>query len=77
MANITYPSAAELLQIIAKAQFRPFTKSDWYLFAGCETAEPMIYETDDYTIVVDGDSVNMVYHEDEYGGRLYSFADLG
>lgn len=75
--NFTYPEAKAMLKVLALSTFRPFTKMDWYSFAGCETANPVICETDEYTIVIDGDNVNMVYHEDEYGGRLYSLSDLG
>lgn len=77
MADIVYPEASAMLKVIALSTFRPFTKLDWYAFAGCESENPVICETDDYTIVIDNDQVNMVYHEDEYGGRLYSLKDLG
>lgn len=75
--EFSYPTSTELLALIAKSTFRPFTKGDWYAFAGCESANPVICESEEYVIVIDGDSVNMVYHEDGYGGRLYSLSDLG
>lgn len=70
-----YPTTAQLMSIIARATFRPFTKLDWYSFSGCESANPLIFESDEYTIVIDGNNINMVYHEDEYGGMGYSLQE--
>lgn len=67
-----YPSTAELMVLIAKSQFRPFTEGDWYAFAGCESENPLISEADHYCIVIDGNTVNVLYYGDEYGGALYS-----
>lgn len=36
---------------------RPFTKEDWYGYAGCETMTPEIGTTDDVEVVPDGSSV--------------------
>ena len=73
--EFNYPSTAELMVLIAKSEFRPFTQGDWYAFAGCESKNPFICETDEYCIVIDGNNVNMVYHEDMYGGELYSLQE--
>jgi len=67
-----YPTKAEMLILIAKSQFDSFTEADWWSFAGCETKDPLICQTEEYSIVIDGNNVNMVYHEDEYGGEAYS-----
>jgi hypothetical protein len=53
---------AELLQLILKArkEFRDFTKTDWYAFAGAVQTEDciaQIAEVDDYVIVSDADSI--------------------
>jgi hypothetical protein len=37
---------------------RPFTKEDWYGYAGCETAQPEIGTTDLAEVVLDGRWVN-------------------
>ena len=50
-------NAAEALKLMAKVQFRPFDDSDWMGWAGCESAEPMIAETDDITVIIDGETV--------------------
>lgn len=66
-----YPSAAELLPIMAQTKFDSFTEGDWYAFAGCETKNPLIGYYNEFTIVIDGNKINMVHSEDEYGGELY------
>lgn len=72
----TYPTQTELLPLMAKTTFRPFGEADWWAFAGCETAEPMIGETDQFIIVIDGDMINIVHPEDEYGGQMYCLKQL-
>lgn len=61
----------EALQMLATANMRPFTKDDWLGFAGCETKDPMIGEFESFTIVLDGDLVNIVHGDDGYGGTLF------
>lgn len=70
-----YPSKAEMLILIAQSTFDSFTEADWWSFAGCETKNPLICQTEEYSIVIDGNNVNMVYHEDEYGGEAYSLQE--
>lgn len=70
--EFAYPAKAQLLALIAQSTFRPFTKVDWYSFAGCESENPLIFESEEYSIVIDGSNINMVYHEDIYGGESYS-----
>jgi hypothetical protein len=70
-----YPNSAELLVLIAKTKFRPFDKYDYMAFSGVESDNPLIAETDEYTIVIDGHIVNMLYSEDEFGGQLYSLIE--
>ena len=70
-----YPNKSELLALITKNKFRPFEKFDYYSWAGAESDNPLICETEEYTIVIDGHIINMVYHEDEYGGKLYSLIE--
>jgi len=67
-----YPNSAELMTIIATSKFRPFDKYDYMAFSGAISENPLIAETDEYTIVLDGHIVNMVYQEDQFGGQLYS-----
>ena len=73
---MNYPTKAELLGLIAKTQFRPFEEADWWAFAGCESKEPMIGETDEYIIVLDGAQVNIVHPDDGYGGQLFELSQL-
>jgi hypothetical protein len=70
--TFTYPNKAGMIALIANSVFRPFDAVDWYSFAGCESANPLICESEEYSIVIDGNNVNMVYHEDMYGGESYS-----
>ena len=73
--EFSYPGKSELLALIAKSEFLPFTKCDWYAWSGCQSENPLICETEEYTIVIDGHIVNMLYSEDEYGGELYSLIE--
>jgi hypothetical protein len=72
--NFGYPTASELLTIISKTEFENFTQSDWDGFNGCESKEPRIGYHEEFTIVLDGDVINMVHHEDLYGGVLYQLS---
>ena len=72
----TYPTKAELLTFIAKAEFKPFDKYDWDAFAGCESENPFIGYYGEFTIVIDGDMINIIHEEDSYGGKLYSLKQL-
>lgn len=76
LPEITYPKSAELLKIIANTTFSPFTKGDWYSFAGCETKDPMIGYYDEFTIVLDGNLVNIVHNDDSYGGQLFKLEQV-
>lgn len=73
---INYPTKAELLVIIANTSFDSFTEADWWSFAGCESKDPLIGYYNDFTIVIDGEQINIVHHEDEYGGQLYELKQL-
>ena len=69
-------SMTEALALIAKTQFSPFTEADWFAFAGCESDDPVIGYNGDFAIVVDGDTVNIIHAEDEYGGQLFCLSEL-
>lgn len=73
--EFAYPTKAELLALIAQSTFDSFTEADWYAFAGCETKNPLISQNEEYSIVIDGCNINMVYHEDMYGGAAYSLQE--
>jgi hypothetical protein len=71
-----YPNKAELLTLLTKSNFRSFTECDYYAWAGASSNNnPLICETEEYSIVIDGNIINMLYHEDPYGGQLYSLTD--
>lgn len=74
-AEFTYPAKSELLALIAKSTFRPFDDSDYFAWAGVEGDNPLITENDEYTIVIDGNIINWLYHEDPYGGQVYSLIE--
>lgn len=56
-------SVAKVVAHLPHVEFRPFTKTDWYGFAGCESAEPMIGERVDLVWVLDGSELG-VYDAD-------------
>jgi hypothetical protein len=66
----------EVLILIAKTQFAPFTDYDWYAFAGCASATPFIGYNGDFTIVIDDETVNVIHAEDEFGGQLFSLNEM-
>lgn len=59
-------SFLELARLVARAEFRAFTESDWYAYAGCETKHPRIAEIDGRTIVIDGDNVVVMDEDTEW-----------
>lgn len=69
-------SNSQALVLIAKAQFRPFTESDWDCFMGCETDNPQIAEMGDYCLVLDGDTVNIIQCGDAYGGQMFQLSNM-
>ena len=73
---MTQLNATEILALIAKTQFSPFTESDWDAFAGCESEAPVIGYNGDFTIVIDGETVNVIHAEDEFGGQLFSLNEM-
>lgn len=69
-------TAAQLMILIAKTQFSPFTEGDWNCFMGCESSNPFIGYIGTYTIVLDGDTVNVIEEGDEYGGQLFKLSNM-
>lgn len=55
------PSTKAALKLLARAEMRPFEKTDWDGFAGCNSPEPWIGEIDDpeqpegWIVILDGD----------------------
>lgn len=58
------PSPKTLTEILA-ADFRPFTDSDWEIFAGCEGDHPMIAEMSEELVAImdeTGDEIIIQLH---------------
>ena len=70
-----YPNSSEVLVLITNNKFRPFDKYDHMAFNGAITDNPLICETDEYILIIDGHIINMLYHDDEFGGQLYSLIE--
>jgi len=66
-------SRALALKLIATLSFRPFTDMDWNSWSGCESAEPMIAETDDFVVIIDGDNVTFNAYNDGHGAEWTEF----
>ncbi len=56
--------------------FRPFTKEDWSLFGGCESAEPRIFEGDELVVVLDGCVVSVLDIETSEDERIETRDEL-
>lgn len=50
----------QALMLVATTQMRPFTKTDWMGFSGCETENPLIGETDEWVVIVDGNYIEIL-----------------
>ena len=50
-------NAFEALKLVGETEFRPFTKSDWQAFSGCQTENPMIGENGNWAIIIDGEEI--------------------
>lgn len=47
------------LALVATLQFRPFSKADWMSFSGCNTDNPLIAETDELLVILDGNELEI------------------
>lgn len=74
--DFNYPAKSEIIPFITQLQFKDFDQHDWDAFAGCETSNPKIAYTDELAVVIDGSMINIVHHEDEYGGVLYNINQI-
>ncbi len=71
-----YPDASGLMLLVATTSFSSFTKADWWSFGGCESTDPKIGYTEDFTIVIDGDIINIIHENDVYGGKVYRVKEI-
>ena len=69
-------AGGELFLALAETEFKPFIKADWDAFAGCESENPFIGYYGEFTIVIDGDMINIVHGEDLYGGQMFCLKQL-
>jgi hypothetical protein len=69
-------NATQALLLIARTEFSPFTETDWMAFSGCESANPLIGYNGSYTIILDGDCVNILAEDDDCGGQLFNLKEI-
>ena len=50
----------QALMLVATTQMKPFTKADWMCYSGCETENPLIGETDEWVVIVDGNEIEIL-----------------
>jgi len=43
--------------ITTDARLRPFTQADWDAYSGCDAKVPLMYQADDFAVIVDGTCV--------------------
>ena len=75
VASQGHLTPTEALGMIVQARFKPFNRYDWQAFAGCQSEHPYIAESGDYILVWDGDCVNIIHMNDEYGGQVFTLLD--
>jgi hypothetical protein len=46
-------------RLLRSLTFRPFTKNDYFGFAGVSSPVPLIAETDNICVIIDGDSAEL------------------
>jgi len=70
--KMTMLTMSQALALLAKADFKPFTRNDWYAFSGCDSADPMIYydEVAGLTIIHDGEAIDFIDDDGESRGQL-------
>lgn len=73
--EFNYPNKSEILALITKMKFEPFSEHDYFAWAGVEGKNPLIAENEEYTIVIDDTIINVLAHEDMYGGQVYSLIE--
>ena len=70
----------EVLFLTATATFHSFDKLDWMGFSGCESENPMIADAildgQHYTIVLDGEILNILHEDDGTGGQIFELKGL-
>lgn len=57
-------NAAQVLALIARTNFSGFTTLDFDSFAGVESANPLIGQAHELTVIIDGATVSLI---NEYG----------
>jgi len=70
-------TTAEILKLVAKTEFRPFTKNDFMSFGGVETRNPLIGEIGDLVVILDGDLVCVVNENCEEQHFRLKIAEVG
>lgn len=53
-------NAAKAMRLLATANMRPFDKTDWEAFAGCESENPLIGEAEAFILIVDGNRLEVI-----------------
>lgn len=71
-----YPSAAEIFKMLVLTVFEPFTERDWEAFQGCKSANPRIGYNGNFTLILDGETLNVIDADDDYGGAFYTLTEI-
>ena len=56
--------AYNVLALVAQTEFAPFTETDFSCYAGVESANPLIGQAHELTVIIDGATVSLI---NEYG----------
>ena len=60
LSQLEKDEMVDALMLIATTKFEPFRKKDYMAFSGVTSAHPMIGHTEDVTIIIDGDRVEII-----------------
>lgn len=71
-----YPSIAEIFRMLVLTEFKPFNTERWAAFCGCKSAHPMIGYNGEFTLILDGETLNVIDADDDYGGAFYTLTEI-
>ena len=73
MLQPQHMTKSDIMRLVAQTQFREFTKEDWYAFAGCDSSNPLIAEIDDWTVLIDGETISISRYNDDFTVEDYNY----
>lgn len=74
-ASTDLPMTAAL-RILAFTKMSRFTETDWTIFSGCESEDPLIGYIDNFCVVLDGEDLVLINKEDADDNHVFHLAEM-